>query len=178
MESQTNKMRANYTTWCNFTLTSGNASVTDVLQQYKSTADGELRRVLELSVPKYTGATKQEIDAVFGKLNTNFGVAGPIYIEHVMANMDSVRALLANMQTKIDAELGLDQSDRFYSAILTCAFVGALISRRLQLHEIEISHVYQYALSAVTQVRASTKADIGDTLFPYTTLFRSRKSVV
>lgn len=162
MESQSNKMRANHTVWCNITLTSGNASVTDVLQQYKSTADGELRRVLELSVPKYTGATKQEIDAVFGKLNTNFGVAGPIYIEHVMANMDSVRALLANMQTKIDAELGLDQSDRFYSAILTCAFVGALISRRLQLHEIEISHVYQYALSAVTQVRASTKADIGD----------------
>jgi len=162
MESQSNKMRANHTVWCNITLTSGNASVTDVLQQYKSTADGELRRVLELSVPKYTGATKQEIDAVFGKLNTNFGVAGPIYIEYVMANMESVRALLANMQTKIDAELGLDQSDRFYSAILTCAFVGALISRRLHLHEIEISHVYQYALGAVTQVRASTKADIGD----------------
>lgn len=162
MESQSNKMRANHTVWCNITLTSGNASVTDVLQQYKSTADGELRRVLELSVPKYTGATKQEIDAVFGKLNANFGVAGPIYIEYVMANMDSVRALLANMQTKIDAELGLDQSDRFYSAILTCAFVGALISRRLHLHDIEISHVYQYALTSVTQVRASTKADIGD----------------
>jgi uncharacterized protein (DUF927 family) len=162
MESQSNKMRANHTVWCNITLTSGNASVTDVLQQYKSTADGELRRVLELSVPKYTGATKQEIDAVFGKLNTNFGVAGPIYIEYVMANIDSVRALLANMQTKIDAELGLDQSDRFYSAILTCAFVGALISRRLKLHDIEISHVYQYALTSVTQVRAATKADIGD----------------
>lgn len=162
MESQSNKMRANHTVWCNITLTSGNASVTDVLQQYKSTADGELRRVLELSVPKYTGATKQEIDAVFGKLNTNFGVAGPIYIEYVMANIDSVRALLANMQNKIDAELGLDQSDRFYSAILTCAFVGALISRRLKLHDIEISHVYQYALTSVTQVRAATKADIGD----------------
>jgi hypothetical protein len=162
MESQSNKMRANHTVWCNITLTSGNASVTDVLQQYKSTADGELRRVLELSVPKYTGATKQEIDAVFGKLNTNFGVAGPIYIEYVMAHMDSVRALLANMQTKIDAELGLDQSDRFYSAILTCAFVGALISRRLSLHDIEISHVYQYALASVTQIRAATKADIGD----------------
>ena len=162
MESQSNKMRANHTVWCNITLTSGNASVTDVLQQYKSTADGELRRVLELSVPKYTGATKQEIDAVFGKLNTNFGVAGPIYIEYVMANIDSVRALLTNMQTKIDAELGLDQSDRFYSAILTCAFVGALISRRLKLHDIEISHVYQYALTSVTQVRAATKADIGD----------------
>jgi uncharacterized protein (DUF927 family) len=162
MESQSNRMRANHTVWCNITLTSGNASVTDVLQQYKSTADGELRRVLELSVPKYTGATKQEIDAVFGKLNTNFGVAGPIYIEYVMANIDKVRTLLTNMQAKIDAELGLDQSDRFYSAILTCAFVGALISHRLNLHDIEIPHVYQYALGAVNQARSATKADVGD----------------
>ena len=162
MESQTNKMRANHTTWCNITLTSGNASVTDVLQQYKSTADGELRRVLELSVPKYTGATKQEIDIVFGKLSSNFGVAGPIFIEYVLTHLDSVRKLLSTMQLKIDEELKLDQSDRFYSSILTCAFVGALICRRLNLHDIEISHVYKYALNAVTQARASTKADIGD----------------
>lgn len=162
MESQSNKMRANHTTWCNITLTSGNASVTDVLQQHKSTADGELRRVLELSVPKYTGATKQEIDAVFGKLVTNFGVAGPVFIEYVMTNMDGVRTMLNKMQTKLDKELGLDQSDRFYSAILTCAFVGALISRRLGLHEIDIPHVYQYAVAAVNEQRAATKADVGD----------------
>lgn len=162
MESQSNKMRANHTTWCNITLTSGNASVTDVLQQYKSTADGELRRVLELSVPKYTGATKQEIDAVFGKLATNFGVAGPQFIEYVMTNMDGVRTMLSNMQSKLDQELGLDQSDRFYSAILTCAFVGALISHRLNLHDIEIPRIYAYALAAVNEQRAATRADVGD----------------
>lgn len=162
MESQSNKMRANHTTWCNITLTSGNASAMDVLQQYKSTADGELRRVLELSVPKYTGATKQEIDAVFGKLNTNFGVAGPIFISYVMAHMDGVRDMLSKMQTKLDRELGLDQSDRFYSSILTCAFVGALISRKLGLHDIDIPRIYAYAIEAVANLRASTKADIGD----------------
>lgn len=164
MESQTNKMRANNTTWCNFTLTSGNASVTDVLQQYKSTADGELRRVLEISVPKYTGATKPEIDAVFSKLVTNYGVAGPAYIEYVLQHMPQVRRLLANMQAKLDGELGLDQSDRFYSSVLTCAFVGALISSRLGLHNIEIPRVYQYALGLVRESREATTADVGDSL--------------
>ncbi len=162
MESQSNKMRVNHTTWCNITLTSGNASATDVLQQYKSTADGELRRVLEISVPKYTGATKQEIDAVFGKLNTNYGLAGPIYIEYVLKNMPQVRRLLVNMQNKIDEELQLDQADRFYSAILTCAFVGALIAARLGLHSIETSRIYQYALNVVRDSRSATKADVGD----------------
>lgn len=162
MESQTNKMRANHTTWCNITLTSGNASVTDVLQQYKSTADGELRRVLEIAVPKYTGATKQEIDVVFKKLATNFGVAGPVYIEYVLSHIPEVKSLLSKMQAKIDGALNLDQADRFYSAILTCAFVGALISQRLGLHSITISRVYTFALALVDQTRSAAKADLGD----------------
>ena len=162
MESQTNKMRANHTVWCNITLTSGNASVTDVLQQYKSTADGELRRVLEIAVPKYTGATKQEIDAVFSKLSSNFGLAGPIYIEYVISHIPEVRSLLSKMQTKIDAALHLDQADRFYSSILTCAFVGALISQRLGLHDITINRVYEFGLAIVQQNRAAAKADLGD----------------
>ena len=162
MESQTNKMRANHTVWCNITLTSGNASVTDVLQQYKSTADGELRRVLEIAVPKYTGASKQEIDEVFKQLNSNYGVAGPIYIEYVLTHMAEVRSLLGKMQAKIDKALGLDQADRFYSSILTCAFVGALISQRLGLHDITINRVYEFGLATVQQSRVSAKADLGD----------------
>lgn len=162
MESQTNKMRANHTVWCNITLTSGNASVTDVLQQYKSTADGELRRVLEIAVPKYTGASKQEIDAVFKQLSSNYGVAGPVYIEYVLTHMDEVRSLLSKMQTKVDAAMKLDQADRFYSSIMTCAFVGALISQRLGLHDITITRVYEFALALVEQNRSAAKADLGD----------------
>jgi hypothetical protein len=58
--------------------------------------------------------------------------------------------------------LHLDQADRFYSSILTCAFVGALISQRLGLHSITISRVYDFALVLVDQNRASAKADVGD----------------
>lgn len=164
MESQSNKLRANHTTWCNFTITSGNASIVDLLQQFKNTADGELRRVLELSVPKYTGASKQEIDAVFGRLVSNYGVAGPVFIEYVLANTDKVRKLLEDMQLKIDRELGLDQADRFYSAMLACAFTGALIATRLGLHDIEIPHVYQYALKAVQENISSNRAETSDPL--------------
>ena len=164
MEAQTNKLRSNSTTWCNITITSGNASVVDALQQLKSTADGELRRILEISVPKYTGATKTEIDAVFGKLSDNYGVAGPIFIQFVVSNMDTVRDSCLKMQAQIDKALKLDQSDRFYSCILACAFTGAMIAKRLGLHDIDIKKVYTYALGAVEQARVSTKGEVGDVL--------------
>lgn len=164
MESQSNKLRANYTTWCNFTITSGNASIVDLLQQFKATSDGELRRVLEVSVPKYTGASKAEIDETFGKLASNYGVAGPIFIEYVISHQDQVRKLLSDMQAKVDAALNLDQADRFYSAMLACAFTGALIAQRLHLHDIEISHVYEFALDTVRQNTAANRAEVSDPL--------------
>ena len=164
MEAQTNKLRSNSTTWCNFTITSGNASVVDALQQHKSTADGELRRVLEIAVQTYTGHSKAEIDVVFGKLNDNYGVAGPIYIQYILENLPAVQDALYRMQAKIDKELALDQTDRYYSCLLTCAFVGAKIAQSLKLHDIEIKRVYRAAVEFTQQARISTRNEVGDLL--------------
>ena len=164
MESQSNKLRVNNTTWCNITISSGNASVVDALQNLKSTADGELRRVLEIAFHKYTGSTKVEIDEVFSKLNANYGVAGPVYIQYIIENHDHVMGLLAKMQAKVDAALGLDQTDRFYSCILTCAFVGALIAKKLGLIDIDIPRIYQYALGVVAETVASNQSSVGNPL--------------
>jgi uncharacterized protein (DUF927 family) len=164
MESQSNKLRVNNTTWCNVTISSANASLVDRLAQLKSTADGELRRVFEYEVSKINGIPKTEIDAVFSKLNTNYGVAGPIYIQHVLANYDSVLRMLKKMQEKIDAELGFDQADRFYSNILTIAFVGALIAKKCELHDIDIPRVYKYAIGLVEQNQLQYAASLGSPL--------------
>jgi uncharacterized protein (DUF927 family) len=162
MESQSNKLRVNNTTWCNFTLSSGNASVVDALQNLKSTADGELRRVLEVAFHKYTGSTKAEIDETFGKLNANYGLAGPIFIQYIIDNHDHVMKLLADMQAKVDKALNLDQTDRFYSCLLTCAFVGALIATKLGLINIDITRIYQYALEVVRESIASNTSSVGN----------------
>lgn len=164
MESQTNKLRSNSTSWCNFTITSGNASVVDALQQLKSTADGELRRLLEISLQVYTGHSKAEIDVVFAKLNDNYGVAGPIFIQYIMENLPAVQDALYTMQAKIDKELGFDQTDRYYSCLLTCAFVGAKIAQSLGLHAIDINRVYRAAVEFTQQARLSTRNEVGDLL--------------
>lgn len=162
MDSHTNKLRENKTTWCNITITSGNGSVIDVLQRTKNTADGELRRVLELTLRQYKGASKAEIDSVFAKLSNNYGIAGPIYIQHIISNIDTVLKALADMQHKVDSELKLDQTDRHYSHYLTTCFVGALIAQKLGLHDIDIPRIYKYATEEVLRARAATANAVGD----------------
>jgi hypothetical protein len=68
------------------------------------------------------------------------------------------------MQAKVDKALGLDQTDRFYSCLLTCAFVGALIAQKLGLLDIEIPRIYQYALGVVGDARIANQSNIGNSL--------------
>jgi hypothetical protein len=162
MEAQTNSLRMNYVMWCAIAVSSGNSSVVDKLQQIKATANGELNRILELSVPRYTGATKEKIDAVFSKLEHNYGVAGPVFIDYVLRNKKKVIALLKQIQAQIDADLNLNAADRFFSCIGACAIAGALIAQKLGLHNIDIPRIYKYLLEAIESNRANIRATSGD----------------
>lgn len=164
MEASANKMRVNNTSWCNITITSANSSLIDKLSQLKSTSDGELKRLLEIDVPTLQNVTKSDIDEVFSTLGEHYGIAGPIFMQYVLNNMDEVRSMLAEMQKKIDDRLVLNQTDRFYSCILACAFVGAIIAERCGLHSIEISRVYKYALEVVASNREAQIGSIGSPL--------------
>jgi uncharacterized protein (DUF927 family) len=161
MESQTNRLRTNNTTWNAITITSSNGSMIDKLAQLKSTADGELKRTLEIEVPRLRNVAKADVDRLFGQLTENYGVAGPVFIKYVVSNQQLVLAALKDMQAKIDAALSLEQNDRFYSCVLACAFVAALIARKLGLFDIEINRIYNYALEVVRQNKALQISSVG-----------------
>ena len=162
MESQTNSLRMNYVMWCNFTLSSGNASVVDKLLQLKATSNGELNRILEMSVPRYTGASKEEIDAIFSKWEHNYGLAGPVFIDYVVRNKAKVVALLKQIQARIDKDLNLSTMDRFYSCVGACLIAGAIIAQKLGLHNIEMPRIYKYLLEVIESNRATIRTTAGD----------------
>jgi hypothetical protein len=120
--------------------------------------------VLEIALQIYTGHSKAEIDIVFAKLNDNYGVAGPIYIQYVLDNLPAVQDALFRMQAKIDKELELNQLDRYYSCALACSFVGAKIAQSLGLHDIDIKRVYRAAVEFTQQARIATREEVGDLL--------------
>ena len=162
MESQTNKLRVNNTSWMTFVIMSSNSSLYDKLTRLKNTSDGELRRLIELRVNRPADISKQESDLIFGALAENYGVAGPVFIQYVMQNREKVIAQLKKIQARIDNDLTLTQADRFYSIVLACAFAGASISMKLGLHRIDISRVYSYALQVIGQIRTDIIAPAAD----------------
>lgn len=163
MEAQSNKLRMNIVSWMMFVITSSNSSMYDKLLRLKSTSDGELRRLLEFRINRPPAITKQQSDEVFATLNANYGVAGPVFIRYVLQNREKVLALLEKMKRKVDEDLKLDQSDRFYSVCLACAFVGGIIARDLGLHSIQVSRVYTYATDSVRDIKQNIIKQVTDT---------------
>jgi hypothetical protein len=166
MDAQSNKLRTNNTTWCSITVSSSNAVMGDVLISHRAASDGELKRVIDLHVEAPQDISKSESDAIFSQLADHYGMAGPVFIQHVVSNRDAVTQTLKDMQAKIDEELQLARGDRFYSAVLACAFTFALITKKLGLHDINIKRVYQAALVQMRNLKESNAVSVGsaDTL--------------
>lgn len=156
MEAQGNRLRANNTTWCSITVTSSNAVMTDALAAHRTAVEGELKRVIDLHITIPHDIPKEESDAVFAQLASNYGVAGPIFIQHIVANRDAVANAVKEMQLKIDREAKFARNDRFYSAVLAVAFTFAIISKKLGLHDIDVDRVYAYALKAIGDMKEAT----------------------
>jgi uncharacterized protein (DUF927 family) len=162
MEAQSNRLRVNSVSWSTFVLTSSNSSLYDKLNRLKNAPDGEVRRLIELRISRPDDVSKSESDALFKQLSNNYGVAGPIYIQYVLRNKDLVVKLVDKWRAKIDADLGLNQSDRFYSTSFACAFAGAEIAHALKLIDIDPNRIYGHALEVLRNIRTDVVAPLSD----------------
>jgi len=160
MESQSNKLRANTTTWQNFAISSSNSSMYDKLLRFKSTADGELRRLIELRITRPMDISKAESDAVFKELSLHYGLAGPKFVQYVMKNRAEVDEIVERFRMRFDADLELDQSDRFHAKAFTLALAGGFIARKIGLINIDVQAIYKAAVAHLRSIRRDVIAPV------------------
>lgn len=157
MMSQSNSERINNTTWALILWTSGNRSVHDVLYSMKTFPEGELMRVVEINIPRDTTKTKEESDEWYNSMYEHYGMAGEKFMEYVVAHQDLIKERIKEIQMRFDADAGLTQRERFYSALAAVALVGGMISKKLGLHDIDIKPVYQWAVGYFSTAKNAVK---------------------
>lgn len=161
MEAQTNKLRVNHTTWCLFTITSANAVISEALMTNKSASEGELKRLVELRVPKITEGVSREAVLRFNELGHNYGVAGPIYIQHIVSNYDDIANNLKSTHEAIVLKHGFDRSDRFFTAQLACATVAGKILNSLGLTSLDLGRILGFGLTSVKDSKGTAETSAG-----------------
>ena len=138
-----NNERTNDTTFNLICVVSSNTDFRTVMFADKAKASGEMARFFQVRVSADTKTSKEEADSYFSLLFENYGHAGEIFSQYLIANLDKVKEQLASMQLRIDKELKISGPDRKYSALFAAVFLGAIIAKQLGIHKIPIDNVYK-----------------------------------
>jgi hypothetical protein len=165
MNSQTNSLRTNNTTWATISVCSSNASFYEKLSTVKAAPDGEMMRLLEYKIG-YTTA----LDPAFAKqmfdfqLMENFGHAGEIYATYLVNNLEEVKFKVKEMQEKVDRELQLTQRERCWSANIAACITGGMFAHRLELIDWDMKAIYQWVTGMITEMRKEVVQPVHDVM--------------
>ena len=162
MSSKENTERVNYTEWANITVSTSNSSMVDKLRGNKDDPQGELARLLELRVETIKDVTPAEAEENFSLVNTNYGVAGDLYVKYLVANPIEVNRIFLEVKHKIIKHFGFSGPERYHANTITCAFAGAVIAKQLGLFDLDIGKVIKWMIQRYKETRAIIAAAKGD----------------
>lgn len=153
MQSQVNAIRRNNTRWALPVITSGNNSLHELLQSNKVLPEGELMRIIELTVPPDDSLTKEEADEYFDvQLPQNYGLAGEVLMTFMVNNREECEAIFTKNRRELDSRIQFTSKERFYSTACALSITGLEIAKRCGLHSIDIekikSWVYKQMIGA------------------------------
>ena len=134
--------------WKFLAVTTGNASVIERIALEKQAPKAEAQRMMEWPAQKVFGTTeeKRDTDLFDEAVAANYGHAGTIYIQHIMQNLDYVRAKLKEVQQRVDTVAGLTSENRFWSAGVACTLTGAIFAKKLGLIDYDTKELFKWSI--------------------------------
>lgn len=162
MEAGRNVERVNNITWQSCMLTSSNMAVDQEILSIKSAPEGILNRLLCLKAYDDKKTDPAVARNNFNRLFKNYGHAMDIYMQYVAGNLPEVLALLDSVQERIESAASIMSTERFWSNDAATTITGGIIAKRLGLHDIPISPVFQYIVEEIITKRNEKKTFIMD----------------
>lgn len=164
--SHSNTLRKNNTKWETILVTSGNNSLYDTLKQHKINVAGELNRIIELPVTVKDGLSVEEASYWYEQvLFDNFGLAGDIYAQYLVDNKEHVISLVKTTYESYAKRFNFKREHRYYRACCAAVFTGARIAKELELHDIDVDRVEQWAVQQLGGIQTAVEeASVQDSI--------------
>jgi hypothetical protein len=144
-----------------------NDSVADQLTRAtKSSAAGAIR-CFEVDVIKTPSTLEPSaIARKVTELNTNFGLAGEIYAEHLGKEAKRLDVEVGKMVAAIRKTFNGDRDERFWHATIAVLLTGAIEANKLGLANFDIDAMWKFLAAAVTGVRSKRSSNLIDLTTP------------
>lgn len=143
MQGSVNAERHRGLPWSTAFASTGNASAVEKISGQKIMPKAEAQRIMEYKV-EFAPLPKDITGDMNEQLETNYGHAGPIYVEYLITHLDEVKQLLKDVQRKVDTRLQLTNQNRFWSAHIAVSLTGGIIAGRLGLIDFDMKKIFKW----------------------------------
>jgi len=161
-----NKERYRGETWSLLVGASGNSSIIERASRHRASPKGELGRVVNNEATLLLTGTEDTKRgyALRQLMLENFGHAGELYIQHVIANKDEIKRSVRKMLEHIDRDAGLTPQHRYWCAQAATTYVGVEEAKKIGLLDWNTNEFYWWIINMLkNQKENSVELDMGIT---------------
>jgi len=162
MKASVNEERAAMGYWATIMVSTSNADMIDKLESLKATAEGELMRLMQYRIDPTNNISKHEAKRLFGRLQGNYGHAGPMYAQWLVQNLEEAIDFAFKVQAKIDLATNLESRERFWSATAAANIAGAMLAHNLGIHDINTARVFNWVVNEIDTMRNVVRKNYDD----------------
>ena len=162
MKASSNEERESQGFWATMMVATSNASMTDKLEALKSTSEGELMRLMQYKIDPTNNLDRASAKQVFGRLHSNYGLAGLPYAQYLVQNLEEVVDTALKVQARFDKAVNIDTRERFWSGMAAANLTGAVVAAKLGLHDINHKRVFDWAVAEVSEMQTATRLTYND----------------
>lgn len=124
-------------------------------------SEAQLYRFVELHSPK---TAEMRLDARASRtldmlLQTNYGHAGPVYIEYIVKNQAALRKQFEIFQEEVVSEFCFSAQERFVRAAVSAMLFGGVVASHLGLHPFKPQTLIETGFDVVHRWRRARKQD-------------------
>jgi len=133
--------------WKFLCVTTGNASVIERVSSHKAMPKAEAQRIMEMQVDRlfHKSSDTMAQDAFINSVKSNYGHAGPKFVQYVLQNKHSIRGLADSIKSKVISEAGLTSENRFWTAHVSYTLAGLILAKRIGFHSYDIEKIFKFA---------------------------------
>lgn len=156
--SANGEAQENHGGWNLMMLMTGNTSLNSRLATAKADASAEAARIFEFTVPSNT-MTKAEADQYWGPAGAildNYGLAGVVYAQQLLASEAWARQRIGEWVRKVDVAASVSSGERFWSAGVACVLTGFELSNACGLTNADVDRLFTWACNVIRDMRDTT----------------------
>jgi uncharacterized protein (DUF927 family) len=148
--TQSADAKADIGSWSMLFATTANTSILERISLGKHNPNAEAQRVVECVFEEldWEGVDEDRFNA---GMKHHYGHAGPIFIQYILDNYESVKERLFAKRKYLCAKFGMSSKNRFWSAAFACILLAGEIAKELGLLEYDMAVLEQYVGTVIKE---------------------------